>query len=85
MHQKGGYVIPLILIFLLVILAGVFIFSQNQVESPALEAPLFEQEPVFEIELDSDDEDLVEDEEEDFLSEEEILLETELDASVILE
>lgn len=40
METKKGYIIPIILIALLIILAGVFIFAQKQAESPVVETPI---------------------------------------------
>lgn len=37
MHTNKGYILPVILVVILLIIGGIFIFNQKQVESPTLE------------------------------------------------
>jgi hypothetical protein len=37
MHSSKGYIVPVVLILILLIVAGFFIFTQKPIESPALE------------------------------------------------
>jgi len=40
MHINKGYILPIILIFLLLLLAGFFIFTQQVVESPVVDVKI---------------------------------------------
>lgn len=70
METKKGYIIPIILIALLIILAGVFVFAQKQAESPVIETPIetpvrqenIIEEPKEETEINEEKPDLSEEE-----------------------
>lgn len=49
MHINKGYIVPVILILLLLVLAGFFIFTQEVVESPVVEVG----KPILSEEIDN--------------------------------